>query len=98
MPSREPKPRSIRAFMLWERHVIGSSRMLVEDFFPAPAAKVVLGFERLTGRPFPKLKPRGLTFEALDRRADAVDAFVYPTGGGPTERIGARWPAWRSTR
>jgi 2-keto-4-pentenoate hydratase/2-oxohepta-3-ene-1,7-dioic acid hydratase in catechol pathway len=58
------RPRSIRAFMLWEQHVIDSSRMLVKDFFPAPAAKVVLGFERLTGRPFPKLKPNGRFREA----------------------------------
>ena len=58
------RPRSIRAFMLWEQHVIDSSRMLVKDFFPAPAAKVVLGFERITGRPFPKLKPNGRFREA----------------------------------
>ena len=51
------RPRSIRAFMLWEQHVIASSRMLVKDFFPAPAAKVMLGYERITGKPFPKLKP-----------------------------------------
>jgi len=51
------QPRSMRAFMLWEDHVIASSRMLVKRFFPAPAAKVVTGYERLTGRTFPKLKP-----------------------------------------
>src|SRR5690349_19557678 len=34
---------------------------------------------------------RGLTLEALDRRPDAVDAIVQPTGGGPSERIAARW-------
>ena len=51
------RPRSMRAFMLYEQHVINSSRMLVKNFFPAPAAKVVLGFERLTGKPFPKLRP-----------------------------------------
>ncbi|HSO98985.1 MAG TPA: hypothetical protein VLP43_08530 [Solirubrobacteraceae bacterium] len=51
------RPRSIRAFMLWEQHVIDSSRMLVKKFYPRRAAKVVLGFERLTGKPFPKLKP-----------------------------------------
>ena len=52
---------------------------------------------------------RGLTLEALDRRADRVDAFVRPTDGGPSERDLARagWsaatapparcgPAWRS--
>lgn len=50
-------PRSIRAFMLWEPHVINSSRMLVKNFFPPPAWKVISGFERVTGRTFPKLKP-----------------------------------------
>jgi 2-keto-4-pentenoate hydratase/2-oxohepta-3-ene-1,7-dioic acid hydratase in catechol pathway len=58
------RPRSIRAFMLWERHVIDSSRMLVKNFYPAPEARVVLGFERLTGRPFPKLRPNARFREA----------------------------------
>jgi 3-(3-hydroxy-phenyl)propionate hydroxylase len=44
----------------------------------------------LAQRPSVEIR-RGLTLEALDRRADAVDAFVRPTGGGPFERIGARW-------
>jgi 2-keto-4-pentenoate hydratase/2-oxohepta-3-ene-1,7-dioic acid hydratase in catechol pathway len=51
------RPRSIRAFMLWESHVIASSRMLVKRFFPAPVAKAMQGYERVTGRTFPKLKP-----------------------------------------
>lgn len=51
------QPRSMRAFMLWESHLIASSRMLVKRFFPPPAAKVVEGFERVTRRTFPKLKP-----------------------------------------
>jgi 2-keto-4-pentenoate hydratase/2-oxohepta-3-ene-1,7-dioic acid hydratase in catechol pathway len=51
------QPRSMRAFMLWESHVIDSGRMLVKRFFPAPAAKAVAGYERVTGRTFPKLKP-----------------------------------------
>lgn len=49
-------PRSMRAFMLWEEHVIRSSRMLVKHFFPRPAWRAVSTFER-TGRTFPKLKP-----------------------------------------
>ena len=49
-------PRSMRAFMLWEDHVIQSSRMLVKHFFPRPAWQVVNAFEK-TGRTFPKLKP-----------------------------------------
>jgi 2-keto-4-pentenoate hydratase/2-oxohepta-3-ene-1,7-dioic acid hydratase in catechol pathway len=51
------RPRSLRAFMLWEAHVIASSRMLVKHFFPAPAWRAVSTYERLTGRTFPKLKP-----------------------------------------
>ena len=50
------EPRSMRAFMLWESHVIQSSRMLVKNFFPAPVWRVVSAFEK-TGRTFPKLKP-----------------------------------------
>jgi 2-keto-4-pentenoate hydratase/2-oxohepta-3-ene-1,7-dioic acid hydratase in catechol pathway len=58
------RPRSIRAFMLWERHVIDSSRMLAKNFFPPPAWKVVSTFERVTGRDFPKLKPNARFREA----------------------------------
>lgn len=58
------QPRSMRAFMLWEPHVIDSSRMLVKRFFPRPAAKVVAGFEGLTRRTFPKLKPNDRFYEA----------------------------------
>jgi 2-keto-4-pentenoate hydratase/2-oxohepta-3-ene-1,7-dioic acid hydratase in catechol pathway len=58
------RPRSIRAFMLWESHVIASSRMLVKNFFPPPVWQVVSGFERVTGKTFPKLKPNGRFREA----------------------------------
>lgn len=56
-------PRSMRAYMLWEEHVIASGRMLVKHFFPKPAWKVVHAFER-TGRTFPKLKPNARFWEA----------------------------------
>ena len=58
------QPRSMRAFMLWESHVVQSSRMLVKRFFPPPAARAVAGFERVTGRTFPKLKPNRRFYEA----------------------------------
>ena len=58
------RPRSIRAFMLWEDHVINSSRVLVKRFFPKPAAKAVATFERVTGRTFPALKPNARFREA----------------------------------
>jgi 2-keto-4-pentenoate hydratase/2-oxohepta-3-ene-1,7-dioic acid hydratase in catechol pathway len=50
-------PRSMRAFMLWESHVINSSRMLVKNFFPKPAGDAVRLFEK-TCRTFPMLKPK----------------------------------------
>ena len=57
------RPRSMRAFMLWESHMIASSRVLVKRFFPPPAAKVVAGFEKVTGKTFPKLKPNRRFYE-----------------------------------
>lgn len=51
------RPRSMRAFMLWESHYVASARALVKHFFPTPAAKAVAGYERVTRRTFPKLKP-----------------------------------------
>ena len=57
-------PRSMRAFMLWEAHVIQSSRMLVKRFFPPPARVAVAGFERATARTFPKLRPNARFWEA----------------------------------
>lgn len=50
------QPRSIRAFMLWESHMIASARMLVKHFFPAPMWRAVSLYER-SGRTFPKFKP-----------------------------------------
>ncbi|MBV9002173.1 MAG: fumarylacetoacetate hydrolase family protein [Solirubrobacterales bacterium] len=57
------RPRSMRAFMLWESHVIGSSRMLVKHFFPKPAWMAISTFEK-TGRTFPKLRPNRRFWEA----------------------------------
>jgi 2-keto-4-pentenoate hydratase/2-oxohepta-3-ene-1,7-dioic acid hydratase in catechol pathway len=57
-------PRSMRAFMLWETHVVQSSRMLVKRFFPPPARLAVGGFERVTRRTFPKLRPNARFREA----------------------------------
>jgi 2-keto-4-pentenoate hydratase/2-oxohepta-3-ene-1,7-dioic acid hydratase in catechol pathway len=51
------QPRSMRAFMLWESHYVASARALVKHFFPPPVAKFVAGYERVSGRTFPKLKP-----------------------------------------
>jgi 2-keto-4-pentenoate hydratase/2-oxohepta-3-ene-1,7-dioic acid hydratase in catechol pathway len=58
------RPRSMRAFMLYEPHVIDSSRMLVKNFFPAPVWRAASTFERVTGRTFPKLRPNARFREA----------------------------------
>jgi 2-keto-4-pentenoate hydratase/2-oxohepta-3-ene-1,7-dioic acid hydratase in catechol pathway len=51
------RPRTLRAFSLWESHMIRSSRNLVRNFFPAPVARVTQAYERLTRRTFPRFKP-----------------------------------------
>jgi 2-keto-4-pentenoate hydratase/2-oxohepta-3-ene-1,7-dioic acid hydratase in catechol pathway len=51
------RPRTLRAFSLWESHMIRSSRNLVRNFFPAPAARVTAAYERVTRRTFPRFKP-----------------------------------------
>jgi 2-keto-4-pentenoate hydratase/2-oxohepta-3-ene-1,7-dioic acid hydratase in catechol pathway len=58
------RPRSMRAFMLYEQHVIDSSRVLARRFFPQPVPRVIEAFERVTGKPFPKLKPNARFHEA----------------------------------
>jgi 2-keto-4-pentenoate hydratase/2-oxohepta-3-ene-1,7-dioic acid hydratase in catechol pathway len=56
-------PRSMRAFMLWESHYVASARALVKHFFPPPVARLVAGYERVTHRTFPKLKPNKRFYE-----------------------------------
>lgn len=51
-------PRSLRAFALWESHMVGAARAFVNHFAPARIRNVVNGFERATGRTFPALRPR----------------------------------------
>jgi len=50
--------RSFRAFSIFEAHMIQSARVLTRRFFPAPAGRLLTGFERITGRTFPLLKPK----------------------------------------
>lgn len=56
-------PRSMRAFMLWESHYVASARALVKHFFPPPIARFVAGYERVSRRTFPKLKPNRRFYE-----------------------------------
>lgn len=49
--------RSMRAFMVFPGHLEQSARVLVKRFFPAPMARAVATYERVTRRTFPALRP-----------------------------------------
>lgn len=55
------QPRSFRDFMLFERHAINAARGFVREFMPKRHA-LVSGYERLTGRDFPYLRPTSLWY------------------------------------
>lgn len=57
------QPRSIRAFMVWDTHYTDSARMMVKRFFPKPIAALAAGFERVTGKTFPPIKPNARFYE-----------------------------------
>lgn len=54
-------PRSFRDFMLYEAHAIDAARGFVRRFMPG-ARRVVEGYEAITGRTFPSLKPHALWY------------------------------------
>jgi 2-keto-4-pentenoate hydratase/2-oxohepta-3-ene-1,7-dioic acid hydratase in catechol pathway len=55
------EPRSYRDFMLYERHAVDAARGFVRCFMPK-FVPIVRTYEALTGRVFPKLKPRPLWY------------------------------------
>lgn len=55
--------RSMRAFSVWESHMIGSARTIAKRFFPPIAGTFTGGFERVTGQTFPKFKPSAKFYE-----------------------------------
>jgi 2-keto-4-pentenoate hydratase/2-oxohepta-3-ene-1,7-dioic acid hydratase in catechol pathway/sugar lactone lactonase YvrE len=93
-PSAEPlpllglplRPPAFRDCSLWQDHVIAVSRGLLR-LRESPAGVVSDGFERLTRRPFPRLRPRPLWYE---------QPLYYK--GNPAGVIGdgdtVRWPAY----
>ena len=56
------QPRSLRAFSIYAEHNVNAARTLVKRFWPRPAGAAIAGFERVTGRDFPALKPGGSFF------------------------------------
>ncbi len=55
-------PLSFRDFMLWEKHFIQAKFGLIKRFKPG-AAKVMAAYQKLTGKPHPKLKPPKMFYE-----------------------------------
>ncbi|HKG03487.1 MAG TPA: fumarylacetoacetate hydrolase family protein [Conexibacter sp.] len=57
------RPRSLRAFMLYESHAVQSARMLVKHFFPKPVARAMETYERVARGTFPPLRPKKAFYE-----------------------------------
>ncbi len=55
------RPLSYRDFMLYERHYIAASRGFVKKYLPRLMPLIVI-YEKVTGKPFPKLKPKKLWY------------------------------------
>lgn len=55
--------RSLRAFSVWESHMIGSARTIARRFMPPPVAALTSAFERVSGRTFPAFRPKPKFYE-----------------------------------
>ena len=80
------RPSAFRGCSLWEEHVIAVSRGLLR-LRESVAGVVSDGFERLTRRPFPRLRPRPLWYEQPVYYKGNAAAVI---GDGDT----VRWPAY----
>lgn len=56
------KPLSFRDFMLYEQHVIAAAKGLVKRFMPKMWKPLAL-YEKITGKPHPKLRPKPIWYE-----------------------------------
>ena len=56
------QPLSFRDFMLYERHVVDSTRGYVRRFLPAVYV-LAKGYEGITGRTFPRFRPKPLWYQ-----------------------------------
>ncbi len=56
------RPLSFRDFMLYEQHVVAAGKGLVRRFLPKMWKPLAL-YEKLTGKPHPKLRPKPIWYE-----------------------------------
>lgn len=80
------RPSGFRDCSLWEEHMIAAARGVLR-LHGSAAGVVSDGFERLTRRPFPRLRPRRLWYERPVYYKGNPAAFI---GDGDT----VRWPAY----
>lgn len=94
VPSAEPsplpgppfRPSAFRDCSLWEEHMIAASRGVLR-LQESVAGVVSDGFERLTRRPLPRLRPRPLWYEQPLYYKGNPAAFI-----GDADTV--RWPAY----
>jgi 2-keto-4-pentenoate hydratase/2-oxohepta-3-ene-1,7-dioic acid hydratase in catechol pathway len=55
--------RSLRAFSVWESHMIGSARTIARRFMPRPVRVLTGAFERVSGKTFPAFRPKPKFYE-----------------------------------
>jgi hypothetical protein len=80
------RPTAFRDCSLWEEHMIGVARGLLR-LRESAAGRVADGYERLAGRPFPRLRPRPLWHERPLYYKGNPATFI---GDGDT----VRWPSY----
>ncbi|MCP4130064.1 MAG: fumarylacetoacetate hydrolase family protein [bacterium] len=56
------QPLSYRDFMLYEKHVIDAGKGYAKRFLPG-VSKIASFYESITGKPFPKLRPKKIWYE-----------------------------------
>ena len=56
------RPLSFRDFMLYEKHVIDAGKGFVRRFMPK-LAPIISVYESITGKPYPKLRPKRIWYE-----------------------------------
>ena len=86
LPGLPFRPAAFRDCSLWEEHMIAASRGLLR-LRESAAGLVSDGFERLTRRPFPRLRPRPLWYEQPLYYKGNPAAFI-----GDADTV--RWPAY----
>ncbi len=79
-------PVSFRDFMLFEAHVIGASKGWLKRFQPR-AYRLALLYERLTGKPHPKLRPKPLWYRRPIHYVGNPGTFL-------TEGAEVPWPSY----